>query len=317
MATIGLVLHPTADVTATVTVLAGWAGRYGTQVVIGDDQAHRLDGIPAARGVVAAVPAAELVDRCVALVSLGGDGTMLGSLRRTVGTGVPVLGVNLGHVGMLVEVGADQLPEALDRVSRRDFAVETHPALHITGPRLDRFAFNDLALVRTPGSGFVSVSLAVDGSVTGAYRCDALVVSTALGSTAYNYAAGGPVISPAVRALVVTPAAPASGIARPLVVAPSEQLRLTLAPGTRDVAVEVDGQVADLLGGGDVLDVAEVADAGSVVRLDPVAHHRASRVKLSLLNLPLLPEELTALTAGRVPRHGRRHDAPEEPATAS
>ncbi len=295
---LGLVLHPTADVRSTVAVVADWARSHGVELLVRRSEAARLasgDGSPA---IATAVDDAFLTERSDALLSLGGDGTMLGALRLGIGRDLPVLGVNLGHVGMLVEVGVAELPAALDRVATGDFAVETHPALHVTAPGVDAHAFNDVALVRTPGEGFVEATLAVDGRSSGLYRCDAVVVATAIGSTAYSYAAGGPVVSPAVRAMVVSPAAPASGIGRSVVVSPSESLALTLRPGTRGIALEVDGRVATVLGAGDVVGVVEVPEAGRVVRLDAAEFGRRRQVKLSLLDLPLLPEELRAMQAG-------------------
>lgn len=300
---LGLVLHPTADVRPTVGVVARWARTHDVELLVRRADADRLS--TAAEGSpVTTTPVDEttFVDRCDALLSLGGDGTMLGALRLGTGRDLPVLGVNLGRVGMLVEVGVAELPAALDRITAGDFAVEVHPALHVTAPGVDAHAFNDLALVRTPGQGFVEATLTVDGRSSGLYRCDAVVVSTANGSTAYSYAAGGPVVSPAVRAMVVTPSAPASGISRSVVVAPSERLELTLRPGTRDIAVEVDGLVATHLGAGAVVSVVEVPEAGRVIRLDAAEYGRRRQVKLSLLDLPLLPEELRALRAG-VPDH--------------
>src|SRR5919198_1363011 len=102
-------------------------------------------------------------------------------------------------------------------------------------------AFNDLAFVRVPGDGVVEASLSVGGQRMGRYRSDGLVLSTSIGSTAYAYSAGGPVVSPALDAVVVAPLAPLAGISRPTVTGPDEPLRLTLLESSGRPAIEVDG----------------------------------------------------------------------------
>ncbi|MEU8262035.1 NAD(+)/NADH kinase [Micromonospora sp. NPDC048999] len=285
----GLVLHPSRDVSAVVEIIDRWAARHGKALIVRAEDRHR---VPAS---VEPVPAAELATRSDALISIGGDGTMLGALRCAVRAPKPVLGVHLGRLGFLVEVEPPDLPPALDRLAAHDYTVESHACLACDVCGDDVVAFNDVALVRHPGSGFVTVTLAVDGQRYGYYRCDALVVSTPTGSTAYSYAAGGPLISPAAQAVVVTPSAPMAGISRSVVLAPEETLHLELRPGTAPVAVEMDGLVIrDAAVEGEVL-IRYVPNAGQVVRLDPRRHQERNQIKLSLLDLPLLPEQLREL----------------------
>ena len=160
---------------------------------------------------------------------------MLGALRLVARRPVPVLGVNLGHLGFLVEVQPEELHDALDRLERLDFTIEQHSALWLGADGDEAVAFNDLALVRVPGDGVVEATLAVGGQRMGRYRCDGLVISTSIGSTAYAYSAGGPVVSPALDAVVVAALAPIAGISRPMVTAAYEPIRLTLqaAAGAR------------------------------------------------------------------------------------
>ena len=285
---LGLVLHPVRDVGAEVRIVLAWAQEHDVDVVGLLADAPRLDG-------VRAVAEEEFVATCDAVVSMGGDGTMLGALRMLIGSEVPVLGVNLGHLGFLVELEPRELPGALERVAAGDFTVEPHSCLRISGPGLEAVAFNDLALARTPGRGSAAAALAVDGHRLGYYRCDALVLSTPTGSTAYNYAAGGPVVSPAADSFLVTPVAPMSGISRTLVLGTEESVRLELLGSSGPLVAEVDGTVGGHLEPGAVVDVSVERAAGHVIRLDVQGHGRRSRVKLSLLDLPLLPEEMREL----------------------
>ncbi|TDC40825.1 NAD(+)/NADH kinase [Micromonospora sp. KC213] len=285
----GLVLHPTRDVTEVVGIVERWAVRHGKALAVRAEDRHR---VPAS---VEPVPAGELAARSDALISIGGDGTMLGALRSAVRRPKPVLGVHLGKLGFLVEVEPPDLPRALDRLVAHDYTVESHACLACDVCGDDVVAFNDVALVRQPGAGFVTASLAVDGQRYGYYRCDALIVATPTGSTAYSYAAGGPLVSPATQAVVVTPSAPMAGISRSLVLSPDEAIHLRLRPDSAPVTVEVDGLVIRDAATEGAVHVRYQRDAGLVVRLDPRRHQERNQLKLSLLDLPLLPEQLREL----------------------
>jgi hypothetical protein len=118
---------------------------------------------------VSAVAADELAQRADALVSIGGDGTMLGALRLVAGRPVPVLGVNLGRLGFLVEVEPDELTTALDRVEHRDFTIEEHGTVVLSAGREQLVAFNEIALMRVPGDGLVQATLVIAGRPAGRY----------------------------------------------------------------------------------------------------------------------------------------------------
>jgi NAD+ kinase len=240
----------------------------------------------------------ELAAQADAVVSIGGDGTMLGALRLVARRPVPVLGVNLGNLGFLVEIQPEELPQALDRLERLDFTIEQHSALWIGSGGEEAVAFNDLALVRVPGDGVVEAALMVGGQRMGRYRCDGLVLSTAIGSTAYAYSAGGPLVSPMLDAVVVAALAPMSGISRPMVTSAEEPLRLTLLEGSGRPAIEADGRLLRRMEAGEAIDVRLETGAGQVVRLDSDRHQRRNQVKLSLLDLPFLPDELRELAPG-------------------
>jgi NAD+ kinase len=284
---IGLVVHPRRDVSAQAATVAEWGRTHDVEVVAREADAARLGD------AIRAVSEHELATTSQGLVSLGGDGTMLGALRLVADDPRPVLGVNLGNLGFLAEVEPDALPDALDRLVAGQFTIEPHPCLEIRLGDTRALAFNDLALSRVPGAGFVEATLTVDGNRHGYFRCDALIVATPTGSTAYSYAAGGPVVSPAAEGMLVTPASPMSGISRPLFLSPDEPIQLELIVG--NPAFEVDGPVLRHLEPGAVIDVALRREAGYVVRFDAPAFQQRNRLKLSLLDLPLLPQELREL----------------------
>src|SRR4051794_3747464 len=140
---IALVLHPRRDPGAVLDAIGAWASSHGSRLLMRPADAARWGG------AVDVVADAELAAQADAVVSLGGDGTMLGALRLVARRPVPVLGVNLGHLGFLVEIQPEELTEALDRLEAEEFTLEPHSALLIDA-EAHAVGFNDLALVRIP-----------------------------------------------------------------------------------------------------------------------------------------------------------------------
>jgi NAD+ kinase len=292
---IGLVLHPGRDCAGAAGQVAAWTTTHGVDLVAGVSDVDRLQ----LHGV-RPVDVGELTDGCDGLIALGGDGTLLGAMRLVHARPVPILGVNFGRLGFLAEVEARELDAALTAMAEGRSTIESRSCLVVRGPGWETVAFNDVVLARVPGRGVVEATLSVAGRRYGRYRCDSLIMSTPMGSTAYNYAAGGPVMSPGVEGILVTPSAPMTGIARTVVVGPAEPLRLELTGGRP--ALELDGIAGRQVATGDVLDVTVQRDAGLLVRINDSRAAERSRLKLSLLDLPVLPEELVEL----VPEELRR-----------
>lgn len=309
MAAVGLVLHPTKPVDRSIdTIVASRRGRV-VRLLAREIDRHR---VPAEVDIV---PDADFVAEVDGLIALGGDGTMLGAMRMVIDRPVPVLGVNHGNLGFLVELTPAQLPSALERLAAGDFTIEQHGCLEVSTGGIElaaRFGFNDVVLSRSGRTGAVSVDLMVNDLHYGYYRGDAVVVSTPTGSTAYNYAAGGPVLSPSSEAVVITPVAPMSGISRPVVLGADDQICLTAAADSAPIAVDIDGTPAGELGHGDRLTATMRRAAAQVVRLSATEYASRTRVKLSLLDLPLRPDQLLEL----IPPELRRNVPSDEPTTA-
>jgi len=286
MHAVGIVLHPQRDSKEAVDAILGWAGRNGATVYGIGDEITRLNC------AATAVSAEEMAKRADLIVSLGGDGTMLRAMRLADGQRAPVLGVNLGKLGFLAEVDVPDLPDALSAIDARDYTVEPRLAVDsvVGGERVT--AFNDIAVVRVPG-GTAAVSLQVGGQPFVSYAADAVVVSTPTGSTAYSFSAGGPIMSPAVEALLVTPAAPHSAYNRGLVLSVTDMVTLEVLPGSGEVAVEVDGEVAGHVHPGDALEIDARPAAARVVRLGRTTFYQRARRKLRIADsAELVPPSL-------------------------
>src|SRR6478735_11340247 len=164
-------------------------------------------------------------------IVLGGDGTILRAAELTRGTEVPLLGVNLGHVGFLAESERDDVRESVRRLTTGDFAVEERVTLEVrvidpAGDVSSGWALNEVALEKADRSRILEVAIEVDGHPLSSFGCDGIVAATATGSTAHAFSAGGPVVWPDVDGMILVPISAHALFARPLVVGPRSKLAI-------------------------------------------------------------------------------------------
>ncbi|CAB4623151.1 unannotated protein [freshwater metagenome] len=192
---------------------------------------HTPDGIEI-------VPANELAaNNCEVVVVLGGDGTILRAAERARASRVPILSVNLGHVGFLAEAESEDVHAVTHAIVNRRWHVEERMALDIRvfdGDRelLHTWALNEMSLEKAAGAHMIDVLVSVDGRPLSRWGCDGVVASTPTGSTAYAFSAGGPVMWPEVEAMLIVPLSAHALFARPLVVGPSSEIVFATAHGS-------------------------------------------------------------------------------------
>lgn len=194
-----------------------------------------------------------------AAVVLGGDGTILHAASITRGTDIPLLGINLGHVGFLAEAEREDITHAVQRLVAGDYEVEERNTLEVTvkqpnGDAETGWALNEATVERANLRRTVELAVEVDGRPVSTFGCDGVVVSTATGSTAHAFSAGGPILWPNVDALLFVPLAAHALFARPLVVGPESWFALEVTERSESEAqVVLDGSRSiDVLRGGRV-----------------------------------------------------------------
>lgn len=193
------------------------------------------------------------------LVTLGGDGTLLRGARQLVGTGIPVLGVNLGRLGFLTSVSESEVESAFEQLENGTYRVEQRATLAgevrrgdgTPGPTVR--AFNDVVIHKSGVARVTRLRLDVsppegEGEEVGSFSADGVIVATPTGSTAYSLSAGGPIVAPAVPCIVVTPVCPHSLAVRPLVLASTATLEIRSIDRPEDLVLTVDGQEVHELG---------------------------------------------------------------------
>jgi NAD+ kinase len=208
------------------------AGEAGVEIVYSKEEAEKHDRDADAADF-------QKVDL---VVVLGGDGTMLRALRRTLGTGTPVVGVNFGEVGFLTSIKAEALEDGLTRVFAGEYVVAELPTLDIEKGTDRHVAVNDIVVASSIIGRMIDLGWAVGGEDLGAVPCDGVLCSTPSGSTGYNLSNGGPVLVWGLDAQVVTFIAPHSLHARPLVVPRSRDVEIENRTADVAAAVLVDGQ---------------------------------------------------------------------------
>jgi NAD+ kinase len=287
---IGVVVHPRRDSRDLMECIVRWADGHGKEVR-GLEEARDL--LPAD---VTTVPEHALADEASLVIGLGGDGTILRALKLATPHQVPVLGVNLGRLAFLAEVNLDELPGALDQIDRGEFRLEPRATMRVEGSvdGLPLDAFNDSAISRVPGHGPAALAVEVEGEVFARYTADALVVATPTGSTAYSFAAGGPIVSARHRGLLVTPVAPHAAFDRAVFLHPAESLCVQVLERSAPLLLECDGQRGPELSPGDRIDFCVAEEEAHVVRLHDHGFYERARVKLQLTDSSELAPESRA-----------------------
>ena len=242
-----------------------------------EDELREAAGASAARIVPAEVDA---------MLTLGGDGTLLRAARLVNERTVPILGVNLGRLGFLTCCPASQLEDALRRLASGEYLVEPRMTLDarvadaVGTDRQCWRALNDVVLHKGGFARVVSVRVEADGEMVGQFSADGVVIATPTGSTAYNLSAGGPVVFPTLETILLTPVSAHTLALRPLVLPATSQVTLRANDGPDELLVTVDGQVGCTFGSGESLIVRRSAFPVSIVRFPEISFFSTMREKL-------------------------------------
>ncbi len=228
----------------------------------------------------------EQPDQVDALLTLGGDGTLLRGARFLNGYEVPILGINLGRLGFLTSCSGEDFEEGVRRFAHGEFEPEARMAL--ASCTLDRsgveraewLSLNDVVLHKGGFARVVRFSVYVDGEPIGSYSADGLVISTPTGSTGYSLSAGGPIVVPTVESIVLTPVSPHTLAMRPLVLPPSVEVMVRADDGPAELLVTIDGQVGTTFTSGEALVVRRAASPVRIVRFPGTTFFTRLRRKL-------------------------------------
>ena len=255
------------DQTSLGTVLAGGGPRRPKVAILGaPDRSRVLTALRRLKPVIAAN--ADIVVEDLAFTSdlasvevdlvivLGGDGSILQSARQLGGREIPVLGVNCGALGFLAALSVDDFLDAWPKVCAGGFSIVEHLMLRVSHIREGKeiayqLALNEAAILGGPPYTLMEIDLYADETLATTYRCDGLIVSTPVGSTAYNLSAGGPILRKHLRAIVIQPISPHTLTYRPLVDSADTKLEMVVAHPSQSTSIVTDGRVLGKIRRGD------------------------------------------------------------------
>lgn len=269
---IGIVLHSMRpDALDYARRAADFLRSYHAAVYAEDDAAQTLSLPPLSRA-----------DGLDLVLTLGGDGTLLRGVQHAFRWDVPLLGVNLGRVGFLTEAEPDDIESALQAVLDGDYTIDERHVLHVSAGDKHWHALNDAVLSRGGSARLTTISAWVDGELSGRYVADGVIVTTPTGSTGYSLSAGGPIISPQVDCMLITPICAHTLQHRPTVVHGGAEIILELCREDMQSAdIQVDGQTCMTLHSGMQVHIRMDARPVRLIRLRPQHFFQLVRDKLN------------------------------------
>jgi NAD+ kinase len=286
IARVGLVAKARlVEAAGVVAELAGWLEARGVQAIYECDTAA-LVGVPPGRPTLSRD---ELPGACDLIVVLGGDGTLIGMAARIAASGaeVPILGVNFGSLGFLTEIRLPELYGSMEMLFEGTARIEERMMLRartIRGGQLhvNRLALNDVVITKGAMSRIIDLAVTIADQPVMRVRADGLIIASPTGSTAYNLAAGGPIVHPDIDALVLTPIAPHMLTNRPIVIPGDREIRVQPAAESSndELFVTVDGQSGHSLEPNDVIVVERALQRLRLVRAATRTYFDVLREKL-------------------------------------
>ena len=274
MERIGLMVHGSRqDAVACAAKATRFLQRAGIKVQAEEDAAACLAGV---------MPFSQATEKPDAILSLGGDGTLLRGAQAAVKWNVPLLGVNLGRVGFLAEAEPENIEDVLQQLLEGDYTLEERGLLSVETNTERWLALNDVVVSRGGYARLITLDALVDGERAGRYVADGLVVTTPTGSTGYSLSAGGPIVSPHVDCMVITPICAHSLQHRPCVVPGHASIRLELkADAEQHASLQVDGQSCAAMKAGDWATISKAGKNIRLIRTRPAHFFQLVRDKLT------------------------------------
>lgn len=213
----------------------------------------------------------EMKEKVDMVIVLGGDGTFLHTAHYFFGTEIPLLGVNAGRLGFLTEIETNELHEALNYLVNKEYTIEKRMILsaRVTrngGEEYSTQALNDVVIHRGAKSGMVGIELYINNEIVNSYRADGIIITTPTGSTAYSLSAGGPIVNPQIRAIIITPICPHTLYIRPMVISDREEL-LIKVKSEKEIVLTADGRHDFTLLPGDEVHLCAASEELAVVKL--------------------------------------------------
>jgi len=261
----------------------GWMVQYfkdrGVRVLLSEDTAQKMGYINLGCNLET------MIKEITLGITLGGDGTLLNTAREIASAGIPICGINMGQLGFLTEVELPDLVPAMEKLINAEYQIDERLMLdaiivrqgtpiHISS------ALNDVVISKSGVSRMIKLKLYVDDDLTANYAADGLIIATATGSTGYSLSAGGPIINPKLKVIVLTPICPHTLHAKSLVVSEEEEIKVTMVLNQDDAVLTIDGQKVYNLLPDDVVLIKRASFRAKFIKFNGRSYYETLRTKL-------------------------------------
>lgn len=260
--------------------IAKWLSERDIEVFL-DDNISKILGRPEF-----GMDEAEIYSKSDVIIVLGGDGTLLKVARQSAPYNVPLFGINLGFLGFLTEVETSDMYPALETLISGDYEIEKRLMLLATveedGIELERsVALNDVGVTKGPFSRIISLGIYINDDFVDLYSADGVIISSPTGSTAYSLSAGGPIVSPDLEVLIITPICPHVLHSRPIVVSNKDIVKIEVCLNNTEVMLTLDGQQGYKVKSGDIVTVRQSQYFTNLIKLKDRSFFQVLRQKMS------------------------------------
>lgn len=275
------ICHPTRPTAPDLLkILLGWASENGISALLSRRMAKRVN-LPGLAGTTK-----EVAEKADIVVVLGGDGSILETVRRFAFAELPVVGINFGHLGFLTVADSSKALSVLERLKDGNFQIESRMMLEASVKRngntvFTGIALNDVVLIKGPVLRVIDVSVAISGTYINSFKGDGIIFSSPTGSTAYSLSAGGPIVPPWVGAIIVCPLNTHTLNARPVITSDSEVIQARLKCTHSQVSLVLDGQESFGLENEDEIEVRKSQAIGRIVVFRTRNFFRVLRKKMN------------------------------------
>lgn len=223
----------------------------------------------------------EETEKADLIISFGGDGTMLVAAKETIDNDIPIMAVNMGTLGYLAEINPNEAIEMLENYQIGNYAIDERNFLEVNYNNKKYYALNEL-LITKGGlmSKIIEVEVYSNDFFVNKYRADGIIISTPTGSTAYSLSAGGSIVHPGLNALIITPIAPQSLTARPIIIDGKERLRFKTFSRNDDIHLNIDGNICFRIGEKDIIETVLSNKTVKIIRTGKKDFYSILREKL-------------------------------------
>ncbi len=277
--TVGVILNPNKkDILKKVLPIINWLEKREVEVLVSHQVKHNF-------------PSKMLTDiekmreKAQLIISLGGDGTLFRAARYFSSHQLPLLGINLGGLGFLTEIPISKFEEGLEKVLAGRYKIEKRLMLTTLVYRegtliKSSISLNDVVIGKVYLPRMINFKTFVSDELVTTYSADGLIISTPTGSTAYSLSAGGPVVDPKLKVIILSPICAHTLAVRPLIISSEETVRIALEPPVKDILLTIDGQIGFPLREEDTVEIKQSSHEAHLVRIKERNFFKIMRTKL-------------------------------------